>query len=121
MRYHVQQTNPLRLRVDTMFGDFLLERVEPYTPTDADLATFAGEYESRETASVITIALGEHPGELSYRIGTGLPMTLKPVYPNTFLGPANESIQFNREADGTVRSFRIGDPRIWDLRFTRLR
>lgn len=121
VRYHVQQTNPLRLRVDTMFGDFLLERVEPYTPTDADLATFAGEYESRETASVITIALGEHPGELSYRIGTGPPMTLKPVYPNTFLGPANESIQFNREADGTVRSFRIGDPRIWDLRFTRLR
>jgi len=48
-------------------GDIAYERVEPAHPSDSELATLAGKYESGETASTVTIAA--KTGELTLTIG----------------------------------------------------
>jgi len=112
---------PIRMRMITSFGEVLYERAEPVEPTTAELAALAGEYESRETGTTLQLAPGIKAGEMTYRIGSNAPVTLRPTFRDGFETPLGSSIYFIRDASGKVIALSAGDDRVWDLRFQRVR
>jgi CubicO group peptidase (beta-lactamase class C family) len=119
--FHFEEGTPLRLRVVTPNGDILYERVEPAQPTAAELAALAGEYESRETGATLTVTAGAKPGELTYRIGSKAPVSLRPTFRDAFATPSGAAFRFLRDAAGKVIALSAGEERVWNLRFDRMR
>ena len=119
--FNFEEGTPVRLRVVTPTGDILYERVEPTQPAAAELAALTGEYESRETGTTLTFALGAKPGELTFRIGSNPSVPLRPTFRDAFATPSGSSIRFLRDSAGKVIALSAGDDRVWDLRFTRVR
>jgi hypothetical protein len=107
-----------RLKVVTPTGDILYERVELVHPTAAELASFAGRYESAETDAAVTVSVGKG-GELAYRIGSGADAPLRPTFRDTFATPSGASAHFVRDSSGKVTALSFGEDRVWDLRFAR--
>jgi hypothetical protein len=110
-----------RFRETTSNGDIAYERVEPAHPAPADLASLAGQYESRETASALTVS--QNAGRLTLAVASGKPAPLRPTFRDAFLmeGPGGAtSIVFRRDAAGKVIGLSAGDDRVWDLRFARV-
>jgi CubicO group peptidase (beta-lactamase class C family) len=102
-------------------GDIVYERVEPAHPSDSELATVAGSYESSETGSTLTVAA--KAGELTLAIGWNKPVHLRPTFRDAFMlegGGGPTSIVFHRDQAGKITGLSAGDDRAWDLRFTRL-
>ena len=102
-------------------GDIVYERVEPAHPSDSELATLAGNYESGETGSTLTVAA--KAGELTLAIGWNKPVRLRPTFRDAFMmegGGGATSIVFHRDQTGKVTGLSAGDDRVWDLRFTRV-
>ncbi len=118
--YDFEAGTPIRLRVVTPTGDILYERVERAQPTAAELAAFTGEYESRETGTTLTLAL-DPKHELSYRIASNPPVSLRPTFRDSFATPSGASIRFLRDSAAKVTALSAGEVRVWDLRFTRVR
>jgi CubicO group peptidase (beta-lactamase class C family) len=112
---------PVRMRMITPFGEIFYERAEPAQPTAVELAVLAGEYESRETGTTLKLAPGVKPGEMTYRIGSNAPVTLRPTFRDAFETPSGYSIHFVRDAAGKVTALSAGEDRVWDLRFKRVR
>jgi len=112
---------PIRMRMITPFGEILYERAEPAQPTAAELAALAGEYESRETGTTLKLLPGLKPVEMTYRIGSNAPVTLRPTFRDAFETPSGSSIYFVRDASGKVTALDAGEDRVWDLRFKRVR
>ena len=111
---------PIQMRMVTPFGEVRYERAEPAQPTAAELAALAGEYESREIGTTLQLAPGVKPGEMTYRIGSNAPVTLRPTFRGGFETPSGSSIYFLRDASGKVTALSAGDDRVWDLRFKRI-
>jgi CubicO group peptidase (beta-lactamase class C family) len=102
-------------------GDIVYERVEPAHPSDSELATLAGNYESGETGSTLTVVA--KPGELTLSIGWNKPVRLRPTFRDAFMmegGGGPTSIVFHRNQSGKITGLSAGDDRVWDLRFTRV-
>jgi hypothetical protein len=113
--------NDGRLRQETPDGDVAYERVETVHPSDSELTSLAGKYESGEAGSTITIAA--QAGELTLTIGWNKPIHLRPTFRDAFLmeaGGGATSIVFHRDQAGKVTGLSAGDDRVWDLRFTRI-
>jgi Beta-lactamase len=64
-------------------GDIAYERVEPAHPSAPELASLAGEYESRETDSTLTVAA--KAGELTLAIASNTPVRLRPTFRDAFM------------------------------------
>ena len=110
-----------RFKQVTPDGDVVYERVESAHPSDSELATLAGDYESSETGSTLTVAA--KAGELTLAIGWNKPVRLRPTFRDAFMmegGGGATSIVFRRDQTGKVTGLSAGDDRVWDLRFTRL-
>jgi hypothetical protein len=107
-----------RLTEVTPDGDIAFERVEPAHPSDPELASLAGKYESSETGSTITVAA--KAGELTLAIGWNKPVHLRPTFRDAFMMNNGTSIIFRRDQSDKVIGLSAGDDRAWDLRFTRL-
>ena len=118
---HFEDGPPIRMRVITPDADILYERVEASQPTAVEIAALAGAYESRETGATLTFAAGAKPGEMTYRIGATTPVSLKPTFRDAFTAPSGEAFHFLRDAAGKVTALSIGEDRVWDLRFTRVK
>jgi hypothetical protein len=102
-------------------GDIVYERVKPVDPSDSELATLAGNYESGETGSTLTVAA--KAGELTLAIAWNKPVRLRPTFRDAFMmegGGGATSIVFHRDQTGKVTGLSAGDDRAWDLRFTRV-
>jgi hypothetical protein len=109
-----------RLNQVTPDGDIAYERVEPVHPPDSELAPLAGQYESAETGSTLTVAA--KAGELTLAIGWNDPVRLRPTFRDAFMmenGSGATSIVFHRDQAGKVTGLSVGDDRVSDLRFTR--
>ncbi|HYZ84746.1 MAG TPA: serine hydrolase domain-containing protein [Bryobacteraceae bacterium] len=119
--FHFEEGTPGRVRIATPNGDTFLERVTPANPTASELAGLVGEYESSETGSTLSVALGTESGELKYRIGANAPVTLRPAYADVFVGPSGGAFRFVRDSSGKVVALSVGEARVWDLRFKRVR
>jgi CubicO group peptidase (beta-lactamase class C family) len=98
-------------RVDTF------ERVEPWTPTAAELAAFEGQYRSVEAETVFTAAV--EGGVLVLRQRPDRAVYLTPLYQGAFTGWLG-TVVFRRDAGGRLEGFSINQDRVWDLRFERV-
>ena len=110
-----------RLNQVTPDGDIVYERVEATHPPDSELAPLAGQYESGETGSTLTVAA--KAGELTLAIGWNKPVRLRPTFRDAFMmenGGGATSIVFHRDQAGKVTGLSAGDDRVWDLRFNRI-
>ena len=109
-----------RFRESTPNGDTVYERVEHAHPSETDLASLAGQYESRETGSTLTVAA--KAGEITLAIASNRPVRLEPTFRDAFMMRDRESgsIRFIRDTGGNVTGLSAGDDRVWDLRFTRI-
>lgn len=110
-----------RFREVTPDGDTVYERVEPAHPSEPELASLAGEYESLETGTTLTVAA--RAGELSLAIASNPPVRVRPTFRDAFMleGRGATSIRFIRDSAGNVTGLSAGDDRVWDLRFVRAR
>jgi hypothetical protein len=93
-------------------------RVQPVTPTPAQLATLAGRYRSDEADATYLIAVRKGALVLQHERRPEVTAILAPAYKDVFQAP-NGIVRFYRDAKGKVTSLGIGAPRVRDLRFRR--
>jgi CubicO group peptidase (beta-lactamase class C family) len=110
-----------RFRHLTPNGETAYERVERANPSNADLASLAGQYESAETGSKLTVVA--KAGEVTLAIASNRPVRLEPTFRDAFMmkDPESTSIRFIRDSSGNVTGLSAGDDRVWDLRFVRIK
>jgi CubicO group peptidase (beta-lactamase class C family) len=96
------------------YGEDIWERVDQWVPSD--LTAFTGSYASDEAETVLTVTLESGKLTLHRRPNSSFP--LKPTYTDAFDSPLG-SVRFLRDAAGKITALSVGEPRVWDLRFTR--
>ncbi|HEU0012068.1 MAG TPA: serine hydrolase [Longimicrobium sp.] len=90
-------------------------RARPYAPGAAELAAFAGRYETGEIGVVEITPAGNG---LSGRLNGLPPMVFAPVHPDVFqLGPT--TLRFRRGTDGTVVGLDLTNPGLRNAHFPR--
>ncbi|MES1211848.1 MAG: DUF3471 domain-containing protein, partial [Acidobacteriota bacterium] len=105
--------------------DVPAEPQEPREPkavpelTTAQLAEYAGEYLSDEAE--VTYAVTVQGGTLVLRTRPDVSTGLKPRSVDEFESDAGVTLRFQRDAGGKVTEVSVGMPRVWDLRFRRIR
>jgi CubicO group peptidase (beta-lactamase class C family) len=110
---------PTGLRLVRSSGDVVpLERVAEAAPTPAQLAEYVGEYTSDEAEVSYRVVLED--GKLVVRGRPVAAYPLKPLYADGF-DAVGLLVRFRRDADGRVNGLSLGMPRMWDLRFARVR
>jgi len=90
---------------------------EAWTPTAADLASFAGDWYSEEAGATFTFAVEGDKAFAKQRPSTKLP--LQPIYKDHFSGPGRV-IWFTRDPSGKIEKLHIGASRMRDMPFTRV-
>lgn len=104
-----------RMRVPSeLDGGTWYEKVEPWTPAPADLASLAGEYTSGEAEVTLRIALEHARLVIHRRPNTSIPLT--PAYRDAFTSTLG-GVRFLRDSAGAVTGLSVSDSRVWDLRF----
>ncbi len=93
----------------------LFEKVEPASPTAAELQTYAGEYGSDEARATFRVAVQGDRLMFQNRPGTWAP--LSPTYRDAFITPAVGVVRFLRDASGRITEVSVSQERVWDLRF----
>ena len=94
-------------------------RAQPWAPTAADLAAFAGRYESDELSAVFEVAPGK--GGVSARLNESPTQVfeLSPVDPDTFQR-GMQTIRFRRDQAGKVVALDLSNPALRKVTFTRV-
>ncbi|MCX6543843.1 MAG: serine hydrolase [Acidobacteria bacterium] len=92
------------------------DREQPFAPTPAQLAAFAGEYFCEELG--VTYLFYVEAESLKVRFRPAQRFTLTPVFQDAFEGDGN-IIRFTRGAAGSVDGLRIYAGRVRHLRFVR--
>jgi CubicO group peptidase (beta-lactamase class C family) len=110
----VRFVNDRMVMTDTVYGEDVWERVEPWTPTD--LSAFAGVYASDEAETVLRVVVENGKLVVHRRPDGSFP--LEPRYADAFSSPLG-SVHFVRDAGGKIVAFSLADGRVWDLRFLR--
>jgi CubicO group peptidase (beta-lactamase class C family) len=92
----------------------------PWTPTQEQLAAFAGRYRSEEVNATWTVSVEGGRLVASVRGAVRTPMT--PVYPDAFsAGAGLGTVWFVRDARGVVTEMHSGSARVWDFTFTKVK
>jgi hypothetical protein len=95
-----------------------LKREENYRPSAADIAAYAGTYQSDEAGTTLTVAVDGSDLIVSRRTETRI--ALRPRSADAFdAGGGLGAIVFRRGASGIVEGLSVVQDRVWDLRFTR--
>jgi hypothetical protein len=94
------------------------EKVDRWTPTSADLEPLAGEYASEEAEVMFHIALEKDHLVIHRRPDAAIALT--PTYRDGFSSSLG-SVRFLRDSEGRVTELSIGEQRVWDMRFRRVR
>ena len=94
------------------------ERVERWAPTPAEVEAIAGEYASDEAEVTFQVALEN--GHLVIHRRPDAIIVLTPTYRDGFSSTLG-SVRFMRDAQGHVSELSIGEQRVWDMRFRRVR
>ncbi len=107
------------MRIQYPNGDVVrFEPVDEFAPTPAQLAEYAGEYESDEAEAAYRVVLEE--GKLELRSRPDLKLLLTPSYPDAFVAASGWIVRFQRGPDGKVTGLSLGLGRVRDLRFARV-
>jgi CubicO group peptidase (beta-lactamase class C family) len=99
-------------------GREIYERVEPANPSAAELADYAGEYVSDEAETGFRVSADN--GRLVAWQRPDTKIALAPTYRDAFSSSLG-SVRFLRDAAGRVSEMSIGQSRVWDLRFRKVR
>ena len=91
---------------------------QPWAPTTADLASFAGDWHSDEAGVTAKFVLEGDKAFMVVRPTIKLP--LRPVYKDAFSAP-NFIIWFTRDASGTIEKMHVGGSRMRDMQFLRMK
>jgi hypothetical protein len=109
--------NVVRLRLSSAADpNHVYEKVEPATPSRADMEAYAGEYTSDEAEVTLRVALDGNALVIRRRPDSRFALT--PAYKDGFASSLG-SVRFLRDASGRVTELSIGEGRAWDLRFRR--
>jgi CubicO group peptidase (beta-lactamase class C family) len=104
-----------RMRIPSeMDGGTWYERVEPWTPAPADLASLAGEYSSDEAEVTLRVALEQARLVIHRRPNDSIPLT--PSYKDAFSSSMGV-VRFLRDSSGKATGLSVSESRVWDLRF----
>jgi CubicO group peptidase (beta-lactamase class C family) len=94
------------------------EKVELASPTPEDLAAMAGTYTSDEAELTLHVQL--ESGKLVLHRRPDASFALTPAYRDGFNSGLG-SVRFIRDPSGQITELSVGDSRVWDLRFRRVR
>ena len=94
----------------------VFEAVEPFAPTPAQAAEYAGVYHSEEIEPAYRLELSD--GRLCLRRLKVAQVTLEPLTRDVFRGSAG-TLRFSRDAKGRVAGFTLSSGRIRNFRFTK--
>jgi CubicO group peptidase (beta-lactamase class C family) len=116
---------PARLKTITASGDYFYERVETVSPTQAELAQYAGRYYSPELDLTWTFVAGD--GHLVAKRRKYVDSKLTPLFTDAFnddwlplMGyPTTYLVVFERDANGKVTGLRVTGTRVRNLSFVR--
>jgi CubicO group peptidase (beta-lactamase class C family) len=97
-------------------GTTVFERREPFAPTPAELAAFAGTYRSDELE--VAYRLRVHEGALRLERMKQPPAALQPVVADTFTGQPG-TFTFVRDPSGRVTGFTLDAGRVRHVKFSR--
>jgi CubicO group peptidase (beta-lactamase class C family) len=107
----------LRLSNEIDGGNYY-EKVEHWTPTATELESMTGEYASDEAEVTFQVALEKDHLVIHWRPDSTIALT--PTYRDGFSSSLG-SIRFLRDAKGHVSELSVGEQRVWDMRFRRVR
>ncbi|HEX4594466.1 MAG TPA: serine hydrolase domain-containing protein [Bryobacteraceae bacterium] len=109
----------VRLRMATQVdeGNYY-EKVDRWIPTPGDLEPLTGEYSSDEAEVTFHVALDNNHLVIHRRPDTAIALT--PIYRDGFSSLLG-SVRFLRDSAGRVTELSIGEQRVWDMRFRRVR
>jgi len=107
----------MRLRTEGDEGNWY-EKVDRAKPTPAELAALAGEYSSDEAEVAFQVVFEN--GRLAIHRRPDARFPLSPTYRDGFSSQLG-SIRFLRDAGGQVTELSLGESRVWDLRFRKVR
>jgi CubicO group peptidase (beta-lactamase class C family) len=95
-------------------------RAQPWTPTEAEMKSIDGRYESQELGTVFEL-LPSTNGRLMVRFERSpeRAQEIEPVAPDIFMRNL-VIMRFRRDASGRVIGFDYGNPVVRNIRFTRL-
>ena len=111
--------NAVRMRIATPVdeGNYY-EKVDRWTPTAAELEAMTGEYASEEAEVTFRVGLEKDHLVIHRRPDTVIALT--PTYRDGFSSSLG-SVRFMRDSSGRFSELSVGDQRVWDLRFGRVR
>ena len=92
---------------------------QAWTPTSADLASFAGDWYSDEAGATFKFAVEGDKAFITQRPATRLP--LQPLYKDHFSVPGGQVVWITRDASGKVDKLHVGASRMRDMPFERVR
>ena len=116
-RVEFDSNSNLHMSTEVDEGNYY-EKVERWTPGPADLTPMIGEYASDEAEVTLRVALENGGLVIHRRPDTKIELT--PSYRDGF-GCSLGSVRFLRDAQGHVSELSIGEQRVWDIRFRRVR
>lgn len=99
------------------YSEQLYERVEPWAPTEADLAALAGIYHSDDAETRYAVSVAD--GELTIRQRPDVTRTLQPIYRDAFR-MGGSIVRFQRDGSGAVDGLSLSLGRVYDMRFERI-
>jgi hypothetical protein len=112
--------DPDRIEIKSMEGQMTrYRRAQPWTPTDADLQSVGGRYESRELGAVYEIVSGANTLKMRLEGAPERSMELTPVERDAYM-LRMMIVRFRRDASGRVTGFDYGNPVVKNIAFTRL-
>jgi hypothetical protein len=94
------------------------EKVERWNPTTAELEMMTGDYMSDEAEVTFRVALEKD--HLAIHRRPDVTLALTPTYRDGFDSPIG-SVRFLRDTTGRVTELSVGEQRVWDMRFRRVR
>jgi CubicO group peptidase (beta-lactamase class C family) len=107
-----------RIRMMSESDTLVYEKVEPWKPSRAEMEALRGEYSSDEAETAFTVMFDGDNFVLRQRPGTFT--RLSPTFRDAFSSNLG-SVRFLRDASGKVTGLSLGESRVWDLRFSRVR
>jgi CubicO group peptidase (beta-lactamase class C family) len=93
-------------------------RDDTFRPSAADLAAYAGTYESHEIETVLVVEVRD--SALVVRRRPAATIALRPHSRDRFEGGAGLGLVTFRRENGRVTALSVTQDRVWDLRFTRV-
>ena len=109
----------VRLRLaNPVDGGEYYEKIERWSPIPAELEAMTGEYSSDEAEVTLRVAFENNHLVIHRRPDTIIP--LLPTYRDGFSSSLG-SVRFLRDPSDRITELSVGEQRVWDMRFRRVR